>query len=82
MGTSRRDGSSAPEKRPLTKDESMKKEAPKPLTSEQVAELNALAALSDDMIDTSDAPEVLDWSLAKRGLFYRPLKQASRSSRS
>jgi uncharacterized protein (DUF4415 family) len=31
--------------------------------------------LSDDDIDTSDAPELLDWSGAKRGLFYRPVKQ-------
>src|SRR5262249_44802541 len=26
-------------------------------------------------IDTSDAPELLDCSSAKRGLFYRPVKQ-------
>jgi hypothetical protein len=31
--------------------------------------------LPDDAIDTTDAPEVLDWSGAKRGLFYRPVKQ-------
>jgi uncharacterized protein (DUF4415 family) len=53
----------------------MKKRASKPLRSEQLAELTALAALPDDAIDTSDAPEVLDWSGAKRGLFYRPVKQ-------
>jgi uncharacterized protein (DUF4415 family) len=53
----------------------MKKGASKRLTSEQLAELAALAALPDDAIDTSDAPELLDWSGAKRGLFYRPLKQ-------
>jgi uncharacterized protein (DUF4415 family) len=45
------------------------------LTRVQVAELNALADLPDDAIDTSDAPEVLDWSGARRGLFYRPVKQ-------
>ncbi|HLF21704.1 MAG TPA: BrnA antitoxin family protein [Aestuariivirga sp.] len=27
------------------------------------------------MIDTGDIPEVLDWSGARRGLFYRPVKQ-------
>lgn len=41
----------------------------------QRTELEALAALRDDAIDTSDAPELLDWSGAKRGLFYRPVKQ-------
>jgi uncharacterized protein (DUF4415 family) len=45
------------------------------LARRQAAELNALAALPDDDIDTSDAPELLDWSGAKRGLFYRPVKQ-------
>jgi uncharacterized protein (DUF4415 family) len=45
------------------------------LTREQLAELKALAALPDDAIDMSDAPELLDWSHAQRGLFYRPVKQ-------
>ena len=49
--------------------------ASKPLTAKQKAELKALAALPDDKIDTSDIPEVLDWSGAKRGLFSRPVKQ-------
>ncbi len=31
--------------------------------------------MPDNAIDTSDAPEVRDWSGAKRGLFYRPIKQ-------
>ena len=53
----------------------MKKETSKPLTPTQRAELKSLAALPDDAIDTSDAPELLDWSGAKRGLFYRPVKQ-------
>jgi len=53
----------------------MKRGASKLSKSEQLAELTALAALPDDAIDTSDAPEMLDWSGAKRGLFYRPLKQ-------
>lgn len=58
-----------------TKGEPMKKGSSKRLTPKQRAELNALAALPDDAIDTSDAPELLDWSGAKRGLFYRPVKQ-------
>lgn len=45
------------------------------LTREQAGELKALAALPEDAIDTSDAPELLDWAGAKRGLFYRPVKQ-------
>lgn len=53
----------------------MKKKASKRLTREQLAELKALAAMADDAIDTSDAPELLDWSGAKRGQFYRPVKQ-------
>ncbi|MBV8568810.1 MAG: BrnA antitoxin family protein [Methylobacteriaceae bacterium] len=53
----------------------MKKGTSKRLTHQQRTELKSLAALPDDAIDTSDAPELLDWSGAKRGLFYRPIKQ-------
>jgi uncharacterized protein (DUF4415 family) len=53
----------------------MKKETSKRLTREQLAELKSLAALPDSAIDTSGAPELLDWSGAKRGVFYRPVKQ-------
>jgi len=53
----------------------MKKGASKRWTREQQAELKSLAALPDSAIVTSDAPELLDWSGAKRGLFYRPIKQ-------
>ena len=35
----------------------------------------ALAAMADEQIDTSDIPEILDWSGAQRGRFYRPVKQ-------
>ena len=45
------------------------------LTPAQQAELDALAALPDDQIDTRDMPEVRDWSDAQRGLLFRPLKQ-------
>lgn len=51
------------------------KETSKSLTREQLAELEAIAAMPDSAIDTSDAPEVLDWTGAKRGAFYRPIKQ-------
>ena len=53
----------------------MKKGTSEALTKKQKAELGALAALTDDQIDKSDIPEVLDWSDARRGLFYRPVKQ-------
>ncbi|MDK9720055.1 MAG: hypothetical protein OEL53_02620 [Rhodospirillales bacterium] len=39
-------------------------------------ELAALAAMPDEMIDTSDIPEVLDWSQAERGRFLRPNKKS------
>ena len=39
------------------------------------AQIRALEALADDQIDTTDAPEILDWSDARRGVFYRPVKQ-------
>ena len=39
------------------------------------AQIRVLEDLPDDQIDTTDAPEILDWSDAKRGVFYRPVKQ-------
>ena len=56
-------------------EEPMKKGISKELTPRQQAELEGLAALPDDKIDTSDIPEARDWSGAKRGLFYRPVKR-------
>jgi uncharacterized protein (DUF4415 family) len=38
-------------------------------------ELAALAAKREEAIDTSDAPEIEDWSDAERGRFYRPVKR-------
>jgi uncharacterized protein (DUF4415 family)/uncharacterized DUF497 family protein len=58
-----------------TKGKPMKKKVSEALTPAQRAELESLARLPDDAIDMSDAPEVLDWSSAKRGVFYRPVKQ-------
>lgn len=57
------------------KGELMKKEISKTLTKAQRAELTALQALPDDKINTKDIPEQRDWSNAKRGLFYRPIKK-------
>jgi uncharacterized protein (DUF4415 family) len=53
----------------------MKKMTSDHLTQGQKAELEALAALPEDQIQTDDMPEVRDWSGAKRGMFYRPVKQ-------
>lgn len=53
----------------------MKKATSDQFTPEQQAELDALAAMPDEQINTEDAPELPDWSAAQRGLFYRPIKQ-------
>ena len=53
----------------------MKKGTSKALTQRQKADIEALAALPDEEIDTSDIPEILDWSGARRGALYRPVKQ-------
>jgi len=53
----------------------MKKGNPDPLTKRQREELAGLAALPDSSIDFTDAPLVTDWKGAKRGVFYRPVKQ-------
>ena len=53
----------------------MKRATSKSLTETQEADLAALEALTDDRIDTSDIPEVLNWGDARRGQFYRPVKK-------
>jgi uncharacterized protein (DUF4415 family) len=45
------------------------------LSPKQRAALAALIALPEEQIDTSDIPEQRDWSGARRGVFYRPLKR-------
>jgi predicted DNA binding CopG/RHH family protein len=40
---------------------------------QQAKELEALAARSDEEIDLSDIPEIIDWSGAVRGKFARPV---------
>lgn len=53
----------------------MKKGVSKKLTPKQRVEVEALANLPDEAIDTSDVPEIPDWSGARRGLLYRPVKR-------
>ncbi len=43
-------------------------------TPEMIKELEALEALDDNQIDTSDIPEIVGWRPKYVGLFYRPAK--------
>ena len=52
----------------------MKKSADR-LTRDQQKEIAGLERLPDDQIDTTEVPEILDWSTAQRGALYRPVKQ-------
>ena len=52
----------------------MKKGNSDPISAELLAQLQALEALPDGSIDLTDMPEVLDWSGAQRGKYYRPIK--------
>lgn len=45
------------------------------LTELQKADLERLRNQPEDQINTKDIPEILDWSGAVRGMFYRPVKQ-------
>jgi hypothetical protein len=57
------------------KGEKTKKTRSAPLTPGGKKELAALARLRDEEIDTDAIPETKNWSGAKRGVFYRRLKQ-------
>lgn len=46
------------------------------LTKRQAKEIRALRRLRDEDIDLTDIPEVVDWSKAVRGKFYRPVKES------
>ncbi len=45
------------------------------LTKEQKRDISAIAAKREEDIDLSDMPEVVDWSRAEMGKFYRPPKR-------
>ena len=53
----------------------MKRGNPEPLTPELQAEMDALAAMPESEIDTTEMPSIVDWSHAVRGPFYRPIKR-------
>jgi len=61
-----REESSARERRRPMRGETMKRGNPEPLTSELQAELDALTAMPDSEVDTSDMPPISDWSRAGR----------------
>lgn len=46
------------------------------LSKLQKRDIATIAAMKDQDIDLSDMPEVLDWSKAEVGRFYRPPKKA------
>jgi uncharacterized protein (DUF4415 family) len=48
----------------------------KRLTKEQKREIAAIAAKKDEEIDLSEMPEIVDWSGAEVGKFYRPPKRS------
>jgi uncharacterized protein (DUF4415 family) len=53
----------------------MKTEIFDSLLPEQKAELETLAAMPEEQINTRDIPEQKDWRVAQRGLFFRPIKK-------
>ena len=53
------------------KEDLTRKDTPE-LTPRQKAQVLALKSLPDDQIDTTDIPEVLNWSNEVRGAFYEP----------
>src|ERR1700693_2990098 len=46
------------------------------LSKEQKRDIAAIAGMKSEDIDISDMPEVVDWSKAEVGKFYRPPKKA------
>jgi uncharacterized protein (DUF4415 family) len=66
----KRSGSFRHEKQPESKGKPMTRR-----TEQHDPELAALMRLRDEDIDTSDIPEVRDWSKAVVGKFYRPIKE-------
>ena len=53
----------------------MKRGNAEQLTPKLQAELDALAAMPESEIDTTEMPPITDWSGAVRGPFFRPIKR-------
>ena len=45
------------------------------VSTQMLEQIRRLEALPEEAIDTSDMPEVTDWSDAVRGKYYRPVKK-------
>ncbi len=60
------------------RDKPMNSQKPE-LTQAQRDELDAFDALPDDQIDTTDIPEIRDWSGAVRGLFHMSAAERSKA---
>ena len=58
----------------------MKTAASEGLNERQKAKIEALATLPDEEFDTSDIPEILDWSGVVRGALYRQAGNGQRRS--
>jgi hypothetical protein len=56
----------------------MNKRCSNPVPPEIQAEVDALAGLLEEQIDTDGIPEVGGWDDGKRGVFYRPFTIISR----
>ena len=57
------------------KAKSMKDRNGEPISPDMLEQLKQLEAKRDEDIDLTDMPEVLDWSNAVRGRYYRPIKK-------
>jgi uncharacterized protein (DUF4415 family) len=53
----------------------MKKALSKKYSAARMKMLNKLAAMKNQEIDFSGIPEQCEWKGAKRGMFYKPVKQ-------
>ncbi|MDE2474588.1 MAG: BrnA antitoxin family protein [Alphaproteobacteria bacterium] len=53
----------------------MKSTSARPLSRKQQSELKRVSRMADEDIDRADIPEVTDWSGARRGAFFRPVKE-------
>lgn len=45
------------------------------MTNEQKAEVKVLEGMPDAQTNTTTVPELLNWSDARHGAFYQPMKQ-------